>query len=282
MKKKLLIALVVVLVVVIGGVVALALSIDSGVKAAVEEGGSHALKVPVSLDDVSVSLTGGKASLKGLTIANPEGFKTPRALHLGEVSIEIKMGSLTSDVIEVPEIVIRQPQVTIEGSTKGSNLNRLIKNLDETLDEYGVGKSEKPEKPEKPEPAGAEMKFNVGRILIEDAKLSLSATFMGGREASATLPKIEIKNLDSEMTMAQLIKRVLSAVVKEAAKRPDQVGKMMGGLAINSGLGAIEGAGKVIKGVGTKGGEVIKGTGKNVKKTIKGIGDIFKKKGEDK
>jgi hypothetical protein len=42
------------------------LFLDAGVKSAVETGGSYALKVPMKLDSASVSLVGGKASLKGL------------------------------------------------------------------------------------------------------------------------------------------------------------------------------------------------------------------------
>ncbi len=270
MKKLLIIVGALVLVLVIA-VVALILSLDAGIEKAVEEGGSYALKVPVELDSVSLSLMGGKASLKGLTIANPEGFETKRAVYLGEAAVEIKLGSVTSDVIEIPEIRVIKPELTVEGSIKGSNISKLMENLDETMKELPA--SEGGEKPAEEKPAGPELKYKIGRVLVEDATLKLSANFMKGRESSATIKKIEIVPGDEPMTMAQLMKKVIGGIMREGAKNPGQVGKMMGGLVVNSGLGAVENAGEAVKTGAKKATEV----GKKVTDKLKGF---FKKKKE--
>jgi len=279
MKKLLAIVGALVLVLVIA-VVALIFSLDSGIEKAVEEGGSYALKVPVELDGVSVSLTGGKASLKGLTVANPKGFETDRAIYLGEAALEIKLASVTGDVIEIPEIRVIKPELTVEGSMKGSNISKLMENLDETLKEFSSG--EKPAgKPAEEKPAGAELKYRIGRVLIEDATLKLSATFMKGRAGSATIPKIEIKPGDKPMTMAQLMKTVIGNIMKEGAKNPGQVGKLLGGVVVSSGLGTAENLGEVIGTGAKKATEVGKKATETGRKIKKGLTDFFKKKKEE-
>jgi hypothetical protein len=282
MKKLLILVGVLVLLLVIG-IVAAIMSLDSGIEKAVEEGGSYALKVPVELESVSVSILSGKASLKGLSIANPEGFETPRAVYLGEVALEIKLGSVTSEVIEIPEVRIIKPELTVEGSLKGSNISKLMANIDETMKEMSSGESgepaEKPtEKPAEEKPAGPEQKYKIGRVLVTDATLKLSAKFMNGRESSATIKKIEIVPGDEPMTMAELLKKVIGDIMKEGAKNPGQIGKMMGGLVINSGLGSVENATEAVKTGTEKATEATKKATEVGKKVTKGITDFFKKR----
>ena len=131
MKKLIIIALGVVLVIVVA-VVALLLSLDAGVKKAVEGGGSYALKVPVTLEKASVSITGGKASLRGLTIKNPEGFNTARAVHLGEAAVEIKLGSVTSEVKDLTMSFLCSRATMgskVSGCTRCSSPSRCVKAL---------------------------------------------------------------------------------------------------------------------------------------------------------
>ncbi len=304
MKKKVIIVLVALLVVALGGVVALALSIDSGVETAVEEGGSHALKVPVTLDEADVSLTGGRASLKGFAVANPEGFGTEKAISLGEITTEIKLSSLTSEVIEVPEIVIRKPKIAIKTrklGLGGTNLTQLLKNLNETVEEYSSPGEEPAGKPEE-EPAGEPQHYKVGRILISGATISVSDTMFKG-ELPLTLPDIEVPGLSTEMTMTQIIKKCLRAMVDSAKKQDGRIAKLVAKADLDalkgkvrskvedlkkSGKSAVEDLKKTGKGAledlkkggesGKTPGDVVKGAGEDVKKTIKGIGDIFKKK----
>jgi len=251
--------------VVVAALVATIVFLDSGVKAAVEKGGSYAFKVPVTLDKASVSILGGRASLQGLTVGNPAGYKTPRAIYLGETAMELKIGSVTSEVIEIPEMKVLGPQLSVEGDLKGSNISQLLKNLDATIAKLPSG-GEQPSQPAPaPEPAGPEQKYRIGKILVTDAQVGLSATFMGGQEATARIPRIEIVPGDEPMTMAQLLKKIIGDVLREAAKDPDQAGKMLGGLVSNTSLGEAGKAGDLIK----------KGT-----ETIDKVKDLFRKKSE--
>jgi hypothetical protein len=295
MKKKLLLIALVLAVLVVVGAVALILSLDSGIEQAVERGGSYALKVPVELEDVSVSLLGGKASLRGLTVANPRGFETDRAIRLGEAAVEIKLGSVTGEVIEIPEIRVIAPELTVEGSLKGSNISRLLKNLDETMQQLPSGQEPAGEKPPEQAPEGPEQKYRIGRVLVTDATLRLSATFMKGRAGSATIRKIEIVPGNEPMTMAQLMKKVLGDIMKAGARNPGQVGRMLGGVVVSSGLGtaqtvseAVETGAKQAGELTKKAGEATKQAGETAKKATeagkklkKGISDFFKKRKQE-
>ena len=53
------------------------LKLDAIVRKGVEVGGSSLLHVRTQLQGASVSLLGGKVSLKGLDVANPEASRTP-------------------------------------------------------------------------------------------------------------------------------------------------------------------------------------------------------------
>jgi hypothetical protein len=261
MKKPLKIVLIslgaLVVLVVVAGVVAL-LALDSIVKAGTEKGGSYALKVPVKLDSAHISLLGGTANLKGFSVDNPAGYdQKSKALRFGEIFASVEPGSVTKDTIVIREVTIRGPEVYIEGNFKdGSNIQKLLKNLDETIG--AGGPSAKKEGPGK--------KLRIGRILIEDAKVSLGATFLGGQAGSVTLPKIEIKDIgsgpDGSATPAEVAKKVLGAILTEAAKATGQVGDAMRQLG--------DQAGGALKGVGSG----LKETGKGVLDGVKGI---FKK-----
>lgn len=313
MKKKILIALAVLAALAVIGLAVFVLTLDSTIKKAVEDGGSYALKVPVKLEEVSLSLLGGRASLRGFSVDNPEGFKTEHAISIEEVSTEIKLSSLGSRVIEVPSLVLRRPRITIETKAlgiKGSNVKRLMENLQETMEKHGVSGGKPAGKPApKAEPAGEPQHYKVGRILITDATLSLADTHLtGGREAPVTVKQIDVPNLSTEMTVGQIIEVSLRAIVNAAAKQPGRVGelaaKLSGGALLKAagdvknlgegalkgikkvGEGALKGTGKgvgeTVKGVGKGAGEVVKGVGKGVKEIGKGLGDIFKKKEDEK
>src|ERR1035438_6091226 len=87
------IALVIVLIVT---VVIIGLSLDGIVKRGVETVGPRLTKVDIKLDKVSLSILSGSGQIGGLTVGNPEGFKTPQAISVGSASLALQPGSLLS------------------------------------------------------------------------------------------------------------------------------------------------------------------------------------------
>ena len=104
-------------------------SLDSIIKAAVEKYGSEVTQVEVRLDKAKVSITSGEGSLRGLTVGNPEGFKTDRAFSLGEISVALDVGTVTQNPVVIKEIVILAPEVTYELGSGGSNIDVILRNV---------------------------------------------------------------------------------------------------------------------------------------------------------
>lgn len=76
--RKIILIVVAVLVVAIGaGVAFLSSNLDSIVKKVIETAGTEVAGVKVSVGDVKISLSEGKATIAGLTVANPPGFSAP-------------------------------------------------------------------------------------------------------------------------------------------------------------------------------------------------------------
>lgn len=103
---------------------------DALVKAAIEKYGSEATQTAVRVEQVKMDLIEGAGAIKGLTIANPQGFSMPYAFSLGEVSTKIDLQSLKEEPYIIDAITVRAPQVFVEiNEDKKTNLNELTKNL---------------------------------------------------------------------------------------------------------------------------------------------------------
>ena len=78
---------------------------------------------------MTLSPLNGKGSIRGLTLANPEGFSEGAALALGAIELELLVGSVFEDVIEIDLLRIAQPQIRYETTLRTDNLRALLANL---------------------------------------------------------------------------------------------------------------------------------------------------------
>jgi uncharacterized protein involved in outer membrane biogenesis len=129
MKRWLLIGGGVIVILVALALYALYTSLDAIIEAAIETYGSEIMQTRVALDGVEISPTTGEGALRGLSVANPKGFKADHAFELGEIKLSLDLGTLTQDVIVVKEIVIDKPAVTYELTPAGTNISALQKNV---------------------------------------------------------------------------------------------------------------------------------------------------------
>ncbi|MFZ4429354.1 MAG: hypothetical protein ACOYPS_03260 [Phycisphaerales bacterium] len=99
--KRLVLAAVVLAVLLAGGVILLLSQVDRVAKVAIEQGGTFATGTQTTVNDVSIGLFSGKFGLSGLSIANPEGFKSPAFMSLGSGGVDLSLASLSGSTIEV-------------------------------------------------------------------------------------------------------------------------------------------------------------------------------------
>jgi hypothetical protein len=207
------IGLVVILII---AVVAIGLSLDRIVKSGVETFGPKLIKVDVKLDKVGISILSGSGKIGGLVIGNPEGFKTPHAISVGSASLALSPGSLLSDKIVIKSIRVEAPDITFEGGLGGSNLGKILANVEEAA---GGGEKTGGAKPTGEKPG---KKLQVDDFLITGAKLEVSVSGLtGGPSVPVPLTDIHITGLGAGpegITATELTRRVILEVEKSAAK----------------------------------------------------------------
>lgn len=271
MKKILSIVGIVVLVL----VVVVVLFLGQIIKAAIETAGPKVAGVTMSVEKVRVNPLGGSVRIKGLIIGNPEGFKTPSAMELGDFRVDVRMGSLFTDTIIIKEILINAPEITYEKSLKSSNLSALQKNLAPA--ETDEPKEEEEEVADKPK----EKKAPAKKVVIEDfqlndAKVHVTITALGGKKMTLPLPSIQMQDIgkdkggtDIPEVISEVFGAISDAVVKAVAASGDFAGDAM--------KGAGNMAGDAMKGVGGAATDAMGDVGGTATDAAKGASDALKK-----
>jgi len=250
--KKILIGLAIgVVVLAIVGVLSVTFFLDGAIKRGVETFGPQVALVPVKLENVTLSLMSGSGKITGLTIGNPEGYKTPNAISVGKASLALKPGSLFSDKVVIQQIELIAPEITFEVGLAGNNLSKIQANLEKTSG--GGGAQNTNAAPA----AQASKKLQVDKFTITGAKLQLNIAELSGPPTVVEIPDILLADLGTGpegITGAELTKRVLDVLEKEALK-----------------IAKTKGMDRLTK-------ELDKAAGQNTGKLGKKLGDILKQK----
>jgi hypothetical protein len=257
MKKVILRIVIVAVVLLIVAVVAVVLSLDGIVKSQVQKIGSKLTKVEVKLDTVSLSLMSGSGKIGGLSVGNPEGYKTPQSITVSNASLVLQPKSLLSDKIIINKIEVVAPEITFEGGLSANNLSKLKANVNETDSQTPASQSEAKSE------GKSGKKLEVDDFLITGARVHLNFTGVLTGPLTVTIPEIHLTDLGKNgegITKAELTQKILTAIEQAAVKA------------------AAEHAGDIAKGATG----LIKGMGGSTSNTVnavgKGIGDLFKKK----
>jgi hypothetical protein len=248
MLKKIAIGVVVLLVIIAGGAYYLFSNLDSIIKAAIEKYGTAATQAEVKLDSVKLSISSGEGALDGLTVGNPKGFTTPRALSLGSVAVKLDTSSVTgSGPIVIKEIDIEKPQVTYEVAANGdSNLQTIEKNAMAYGGASGGGGGNT--NAGGGGGGGQERKLVITDLYIRDGEIGMSHALLKGKTLTAPLPTIHLSNIGKDKggaTPGQVAEQVLSAITASASKVASaDLGKELGSLkdVVGNGVGSAKDA----------------------------------------
>jgi hypothetical protein len=179
------------------------------VKAAVEKAGPLVAGVPIKLEQSHFRLLRGVIDLKGFELGNPEGFKTPCAIRVNEVAVDIDVKSLFSDTIVIKRIYIKAPEVTYELGLGKSNIGRILEKL------------ESGQKPA-PEEKKSGKKVIIEDFLMEGGTVKLGATLTMGAAAPIPLPAIHLTNLGKEegrkgASPVEVVKKIFGEIGKSVS-----------------------------------------------------------------
>jgi hypothetical protein len=216
MKRKLIFGALAVLILIAGVFVYLYNSIDSIVKNGIERYGTEVCGTRVSVGSVHISLKTGTGTIRGLHVANPDGFSHDSAVELGGATLVIDIGSFNRDPIVIKEIRVTEPLVNAEVDEKLATNVGLIRNH---VQDYQA-RSAKPASGK--QDSGFEKRIAIRSFVIEKGVLKGDATRIGEKKGEWDMPPVELSNLGGETgarpeAMAKVISAALFARAEQVA-----------------------------------------------------------------
>lgn len=131
MKWLIRIALIVVLLVVIAAVAGVFM-IDSIATAAVAKGAAFATQTDAECEKVDIQIFGSAATITNLDIKNPDGqFRDQfdSFLKLGSGSAEVSVGSVMSDLVEIPTVELSDIELSLVSKDGKKNYEVILESL---------------------------------------------------------------------------------------------------------------------------------------------------------
>lgn len=218
--KTAFISLLIILGLLVGGGYYLFTNLDAIVQRQIEAYGTQAVGSDVSVASVDINLAAGRASIEGLTVANPEGFSDAAMLGFQELSVTLDLANLSRESIGITSIVARNPRVLYEHSGNTSNLDVVAERF-----------ARDPAATEEPAASGSDIQLVIDSIQIDDIGASVSSSRLP-RVVEVGLGDISLENLSGTPTeiaeqimrpvIEQLSRNAASAVIAAAAEVTQQ------------------------------------------------------------
>lgn len=202
-------------------------NLDSLVASAIEDEGSRVVGTSVRVGSVSIDVRGGSGTIRGLRVANPAGFSRGDAFTLGEITLVLDTGSLTSSPVVVERIRVAEPSANYEVDSVGrSNFGTLKSNVEK----YNAGAA-----PAEGEP----LKLVIRDFAFEKGVVRADFTAVDANQAplQAELPTVRRKNLgapsgaSADRISKELLGAFTNAVVRavSASQAASQLERKIGG-----------------------------------------------------
>ncbi len=195
--KKLLIAAAVLIVLIVAAVNFLSENLDAIAESAIEAIGSKALGVDVAVGGVELELEEGRGSIRGLEVANPEGYSAANALSFGELTLEIDKASGAVALVRAAA-----PEILVETKGESNNVEALLEGL--------ASEAPPAEESEVETPAGEPLSLRIDRVEIEAARAVVTGD---GREEPLEVAVDQLVFTGLEGTAEQIAEQVLDQVL---------------------------------------------------------------------
>ena len=103
--------------------------IDGLAKAGIEYAGTRALGVPTTLDGIKIGIVSSDCKLVGFQVANPPGFKSPYFLRLDQGTLEVSLGNLIKQTVEIDQLRLSGVHINLVRESDGANFRTIIENI---------------------------------------------------------------------------------------------------------------------------------------------------------
>lgn len=275
-----------VLLLVVGVLIAFR-SIDAIAKKAIEGGGTYVLGVKTTVDSADVGVFAGTFRMSGLSVANPEGYKSDHFMKLPSAGMDVTLGTLMEDTIRLPQLTIGKLDINLDGSGGTANYKQILEHI-KGLESGGSQTGAKSEG----------KKFVIETLTIEGATVhvvNLGGVSQAVGAVEVDVPQVKLEGVGTKEPLgldelvSVIVKTVLSTTVQAGGGiiPADVLGDLQGQLAGLSSLGdlGITAVGDVGQIAGQLAGEAQKQAEEQINKAaeeVKGQIDDAAKKLEDK
>jgi hypothetical protein len=180
-------------------------NLDDFIKSYMVEYGSKMTKTDVEVDSVKTDISKGEIIINRIGIENPKGFSNNEAFEVKKVKIHVNKESLNQDVIEVPLVLINNPEIIYEYNGKKTNFNVLkdnIQNYQKNVNNSSSGKkiSQVTENKQTKENNNKKSSktFFIKELKIVDLEIKARVSSIKKDFLNKKIPLIVIKNIGSE------------------------------------------------------------------------------------
>ncbi|MCP4339683.1 MAG: hypothetical protein GY799_12530 [Desulfobulbaceae bacterium] len=271
LKKTLRIFGIIILLLILTVVVLFNLYGTKAIKIGIEKGATTALKVPVAVDGVNLSILSGKAGIKGLVIDNPKGYENRKLLEMGNAQVGLQIRSALSDTIIIDQVLMEDVMVSMEQKGLTNNIQEILDNLP---------KSDKPAAKPKPEPKEdtdeSQKNLKIKKLELTGIVVMVKLIPLPGKADTVTLKLSPIimtdlgseEKLDIAVLASKILVAIADGIVKEGAGiLPEDMLNSLGdvtGELLKGATGVLEATGDAI----------LKGDTEKAEKAIKDIENI--------
>jgi hypothetical protein len=184
-------------------------NLDDFIKSYMVEYGSKMTKTDVEVDSVKTDISKGEILINRIGIENPKGFSNNEAFEVKKVKININKETLNQDVIEIPLVLINNPEIIYEYNGKKTNFNVLkdnIQNYQKNVNNSSSGKKisqvTENKKTKENNDKKSSKTFFIKELKIVDLEIKARVSSIKKDFLNKKIPLIVIKNIGSETTGA--------------------------------------------------------------------------------
>jgi hypothetical protein len=180
-------------------------NLDDFIKSYMVEYGSKMTKTDVEVDSVKTDISKGEIIINRVGIENPKGFSNNEAFEVKKVKIQVNKDSLNQDVVEIPLVLINNPEIIYEYNGKKTNFNVLKdniqnyqKNVNNSSNEKKIGKVTENKQTKENKEKKTSKTFFIKELKIVDLEVKARVSSVKKDFLNKKIPLIIIKNIGSE------------------------------------------------------------------------------------
>jgi hypothetical protein len=201
-------------------------AVNNLIKKQIEIVGTKVTEQSVNVAKVDMKLLQGSGTINGLVLANPAKYSAPSAFSLNEITLDINLESLTTDLIIIDRIIIDKPEAVVEFTENaGANMQDILDAIKKNTASDNQEKSDTPSNNENK----ADPIMRVNKFVLAGVALTVDLTKLGNKSHQATLTDIVLTNIGGEKGMpasklgGELVKQALSSIWKQAKKEQTKI-----------------------------------------------------------